>query len=337
MNAWASRVDKPERPGLGDVRPRPLRRRRLPRGRRGALLVKRAARSHRARELPEDERLARASTCWSRSPGGTSYAEARAFAAVDRRRARARRTPASSPPSGRSASAGACSSTRTRTAPARRQPRLLRPAAGRRAGLDAARLGRGPRRARPAAFTMDAVLDRVARARRPLRAGARAAPVARRGLRCARSTEPHRGAPRQRIEAADLNVDRCPPVRALDPHVVVLGQAYPRGLISLIPVSRYPSFSETLPEADVALEPAARRGLGADTAKRELERGSPHLRPDSRAPGPPRPSQEPVATTRSAANRSPVTPCVPTRMPFSQTSRSRRQASGVQPARPSRW
>ena len=70
MNAWAltGRQARPAR--LGHVRPRPLRRCRLPGGDRGCPPREAAARSGRARELPEDERVARVSTCSSRSHGG---------------------------------------------------------------------------------------------------------------------------------------------------------------------------------------------------------------------------------------------------------------------------
>ncbi len=59
MNTWYSRVDKPDRPGLGALRPRSIARRGLRRGRRGRAPREVGARRARPRGLPEDERRGR--------------------------------------------------------------------------------------------------------------------------------------------------------------------------------------------------------------------------------------------------------------------------------------
>ena len=148
LHTWASRVDRPERPGLGDVRSRPVRGLELRGGDRGRAAGQGDARSPRARELPEDLWFARDPRPRPhRAPplvrGGSGVRGHR------RRRAR-------------SSSSGPCDDRvgerEAPRRPRRREPerawedeceRVLGAPAGRRARLDAAALGGGRLRPRP--------------------------------------------------------------------------------------------------------------------------------------------------------------------------------------------
>ena len=134
-------------------------------------------------------------------------------------------------------------------------------------GLDPTRVhdGRGSRQGRPP--------------RRPLRAGARAASVAR-GCAALDRLSPHRTASRQSERPVIATSHRRAPVGAVDPDVVVRNRRPARADLADpgLPVAellRHPT------GGGVALEPAARRRLCTEAAKRELEHGGPHLRPDS--------------------------------------------------------
>ena len=125
MNAWYSRVDKPERPDfvLFDLDPSPDVG--FKETVQVALLVKAGARRIRARRLPED--LERRGDARARADRAALHVRGHASLRGDRRRARSRdRTAGSRRRSGRSRSGAACSSTRTRTARGRRSPRSTR-------------------------------------------------------------------------------------------------------------------------------------------------------------------------------------------------------------------
>ncbi len=147
---------------LGDVRPRPGRGRRLSRGRRGRTAGQGDARPARPGELSEDLRFAR-------DPRARPDRAAALVLAGARVRGHRRRRAGSRAPRARHDGVDEAEAARR---PRRREPerpredervRLLGTPAGRRARLDSAALGGGRAGARPRGFTMDVVLDRVAR------------------------------------------------------------------------------------------------------------------------------------------------------------------------------
>ena len=163
LHTWASRVDKPERPDWVMFDLDPSEGAGVRGGDRGRAAREGDARPARARELPEDVGLARDPRARPDRPA----AHVRGGARVRRRSSPARsrgRIPASS-------TTEWAKQKRTRRA-RRREPEraggderdgVLGAAARRRARVDAAALGRGDVRPRPGGFTMEAVLDRVAR------------------------------------------------------------------------------------------------------------------------------------------------------------------------------
>ncbi len=82
LNTWLSRVDRPDRPGRGALRPRPVRRLRLRRRGKGGAAREGDSRRGRARRLSEDERRRRDPRRSCRSPGATPSRRRRAFASI---------------------------------------------------------------------------------------------------------------------------------------------------------------------------------------------------------------------------------------------------------------
>ena len=150
-------------PRLGDVRPRPVGGRRLRRRDRGGVAGQADARSPRARELPEDLWLTRDPRARARRAAALvrgGYESSRASSPA-RSRVRIR---ASRRPSGRRRSDAECSSMRTRTGRGGRTLRSTRCGRGQELPCRRRFAGRRSRQASiPRGFTMDAVLDRVAR------------------------------------------------------------------------------------------------------------------------------------------------------------------------------
>ena len=82
MNTWYSRVDKPEPPGLGSLRPRPVAGRRLSGGRPGRAPRSRTCSTRSASPASRRRAAPTASTCSCRSRGGYTYEQTREFAEI---------------------------------------------------------------------------------------------------------------------------------------------------------------------------------------------------------------------------------------------------------------
>ena len=163
MNTWYSRVDRPDRPGLRALRPRPVARRRASRRRSRSRCSSRQVLDALGLRASRRRAARTASTCSSRSSAARRYDDTREFAEIV---------------------AGALARTHrglvtTEWTKAKRRGVLIdanqngegktiasvysvRPQPGR-AGVDAAALGRGREALDPAAFTMDVALERIAR------------------------------------------------------------------------------------------------------------------------------------------------------------------------------
>ena len=205
MHAWASRVDRPRQTGLGDVRPRPVRRGGVRGRRRVALLVRDALDVPRA-GVGAGRRAGRgASTCSSRSRGAIGSTRC-----------------ASSPGSSRGALARAHPGlVTTEWTTAKRKGVLVDANQNGPGKTTASAYSVRPRAGAPvstplrwdevkpgletAAFAMDVVLDRVGARGRPLRARPRGRSVARRCAPCA----PLSAATRRRPGGADARARRA--------------------------------------------------------------------------------------------------------------------------------